>query len=60
MTASDIAKRYPVGRAVQVSYDPERPGSAVLERNPSALTLILVVAIASVLAGLAFLSGMAA
>jgi hypothetical protein len=60
MTASDIVGRYPVGRAVQVFYDPELPGSAVLERNASALALILVMAIASVLAGLAFLSGMAA
>lgn len=60
MTASDIVAKYPVGRAVQVFYDPDSPSSAVLERNASALTFILVMAIASVLAGLAFLSGVAA
>lgn len=60
MTASDIVAKYPVDRAVQVFYDPASPSSTVLERNASALTFILVMAIASVLAGLAFLSGVAA
>jgi hypothetical protein len=57
MTAADIVQKYPVGRTVQVFYDPVRPESAVLERNGSALILILVLAIASVLAAVAFLSG---
>jgi hypothetical protein len=59
MTANDIVAKYPPGRAVQVFYDPERPESAVLERNASALTFILVLAAVSVMAGIAFLSGIA-
>lgn len=59
MTASDIVAKYPAGRAVQVFYNPDSPSSTVLERNASALIFILVLAIVCVLAGLAFLSGMA-
>lgn len=43
-----VLERYPVGKAVRVYYDPQRPESAVLERGPAWLD------VAALLCGLVF------
>lgn len=40
-----IVKRYPVGKQVQVYYDPENPKSAFLERSRSGRIIILLLSI---------------
>ena len=40
--AADLVARYPVGKSVDVYYDPADPARAVLERGPSKAWLALV------------------
>jgi hypothetical protein len=40
--ATDLIARYPVGKSVDVFYDPDQPGRAVLERGASNLWIALV------------------
>ena len=43
--AVKIAARYPVGRDVEVRYDPKNPSNAALETSSQAYWLILVAAL---------------
>src|SRR5262249_46581455 len=43
--AAKVAARYPLGRDVEVRYDPKNPSQAALEASAQAYWLILVVAI---------------
>jgi hypothetical protein len=46
-----IVKRYPVGKQVQVYYDPENPKSALLERSGSGPIIILLLSIVNLAFG---------
>jgi hypothetical protein len=46
-----IVKRYPVGKQVQVYYDPENPKSAFLERSRSGPIIILLLSIVNLAFG---------
>jgi hypothetical protein len=50
-----IVKRYPVGRQVQVYYDPEKPKSALLERRGSGSIIILLLSVVNLALGLGIL-----
>lgn len=55
--AEAMVARYPVGSAVQVYYNPERPGEAVLE--PAAkggLRTLMIVAVSFVVVGVIFIA----
>lgn len=46
-----IVKRYPVGKQVQVYYDPENPKSALLERSGSGPIIFLLLSIVNLACG---------
>lgn len=51
---SKIVEKYPVGTAVQVFYDPNKPSMAVLERGGAGLNSLLVVGIAVIVLTVGF------
>lgn len=55
-TAFGIVRKYPVGTAVNVYFDPASPGSAVLERGGRAQIWVLIFALAYFAGALAFLA----
>ncbi len=53
-TAFGIVRKYPVGKAVDVYFDPANPGSAVLERGSRAHILVLIFALVQFAVALVF------
>lgn len=53
-TAFGIVRKYPVGKAVDVYFDPANPGSAVLERGSRAHVLVLIFAMIQFAVALAY------
>jgi hypothetical protein len=50
-SAAKLVKRYPVGKQVQVFYNPGKPKSALLERSGSGSIIILVLSIVNLVLG---------
>ena len=55
-SASQIVRQYPAGTTVQVFFDPQNPGSAVLERSGRLHIVVLIFSLVNFVIAFAFLA----